>query len=68
MKPKDIAKVEPPETPVEGEHTSESPAPETGMSLEEQLAAFWRPKRLNVVKTGIAFCGSGPISKTIENG
>ena len=47
MKPKDIAKVEPPETPVEGEHASESPAPETGMSLEEQLAAKEKEAREN---------------------
>ena len=47
MKPKDIAKVEQPETPVEVEHASDTPAPEAGVSLEEQLAAKEKEAREN---------------------
>jgi molecular chaperone GrpE len=47
MKPKDITKVEQPETPVEGEHASDTPVPEAGMLLEEQLAAKEKEAREN---------------------
>ena len=47
MKPKDIVKVEPPETAAEEENAAAVQAPETGLSLEEQLAAKEKEAREN---------------------
>lgn len=47
METKDIAEIAPPETVAEEESASETQAPETGLSLEEQLAAKEKEAREN---------------------
>lgn len=47
MIPKDLVEIAPPETVAEEESASETQAPETGLSLEEQLAAKEKEAREN---------------------
>lgn len=47
MEPKDIVEITPPETVVEGEGASDTQTPETGLTLEEQLAAKEKEAREN---------------------